>query len=104
MVFLLDWWCHMELSNLLIGVGSTVLGFVISFLTLSRDKEKDIRSDAEKQATINVKLDNINTGVQSLHTDIKAEQKARAELSERVTRVEESTKQAHRRIDEIEKG
>ena len=94
----------MELSNLLIGVGSTVLGFVISFLTLSRDKEKDIRSDAEKQATINVKLDNINTGVQSLHTDIKAEQKARAELSERVTRVEESTKQAHRRIDEIEKG
>ena len=94
----------MEISNLLIGVGSTVLGFIISFLTLSRDKEKDIRSDAEKQATINVKLDTINTGVQSLHTDIKSEQKARAELSERVTRVEESTKQAHKRIDEMEKG
>lgn len=93
----------MEISNLLLGVGSTVLGFVFSFLTLSRNRDKDIRSEAEKQATINVKLDNINTGVQSLHTDIKSEQKARAELSERVTRVEESAKQAHKRIDEIER-
>ena len=90
----------MEISNLLIGIGSTMLGFIISFLTLSRDKEKDIRSDAERQGTINEKLDNINRGVQSLHTDIKAEQKARTSLSERVTRVEESTKQAHKRMTE----
>lgn len=95
---------EINLVTAIFGAVGTALGFIISIVTLSRDKNKDLRADAEKQAMINVKLDTINTGVQSLHTDVKSEQKARAALSERVTRVEESTKQAHKRIDEMEKG
>ena len=108
----------MEISNLLIGlvgVGSTILGFIISFLTFKRDNNKDlieeVRKEAKKEANITTKLDSISNGVESMRVDFKVEQEARNKLSERVTRVEEttkrveeSTKQAHKRIDEMEKG
>ena len=95
---------QIDMITAVVGVVGTVTGFVLSFARFSRSRDNDLRTEAQREATINVKLDNISTGVQSLHTDIKTEQKARAELSERVAKVEESTKQAHKRIDELEKN
>ncbi|MED4546471.1 hypothetical protein P9262_22975, partial [Lysinibacillus sphaericus] len=54
-----------------------------------------------ESAVISTKLDSINNGVENIRVDMKVEQKARMDLSERVTRVEESSKQAHKRIDEL---
>ena len=82
------------------GIG-TFVGFIITILTFTRNRDKDVKSKASEQAMINAKLDTINGGVESLRVDFKVEQKERAALSERVTRVEESAKQAHRRIDEL---
>ncbi|MEH7342773.1 hypothetical protein V7122_02615 [Bacillus sp. JJ1532] len=86
-----------------IGLLCTLLGAVIGILTFSRNRDKDVRTDASESAVIKTKLDNINAGVESIRIDIKANEKQTLALSERVTRVEESSKQAHKRLDKIEK-
>ncbi|EKS8367521.1 hypothetical protein QC457_006355, partial [Bacillus cereus] len=45
----------------------------------------------------------IRKGVDDIRIDLKASEKQMVALGERVTRVEESTKQAHKRLDTIEK-
>lgn len=85
----------------IIGALGTMIGLAISFLTFNRNRDKDVKSDASESAVIRTKLDNISSGVESIRIDIKANEKRVSELSERVIRVEESTKQAHKRIDGI---
>ncbi|MFJ8245162.1 hypothetical protein [Peribacillus asahii] len=86
----------------LIGLLCTATGVVLGLLTFNRNRDKDMRNDASESAVIRTKLDNINQGVESIRIDIKANEKQVAALNERVVRVEESSKQAHRRIDSIE--
>ncbi|HWO95149.1 MAG TPA: hypothetical protein VNM45_02100 [Bacillus sp. (in: firmicutes)] len=47
-------------------------------------------------------MDTINAGGESIRIDIKANEKRVSELSERLIRVEESSKQAHKRLDKYE--
>lgn len=92
----------MEGQIAVIGALCTLLGTVIGFLGFSRNRDKDVRSDASKNAVIETKLDNISSGIDSIRIDIKANEQRTSELSERVIRVEESTKQAHKRIDKFD--
>lgn len=80
----------------------TVAGVVISYFGFYRNRDKEIKRDASESAIISTKLDAIGSDVKSIRIDMKTEQLARMELSERVTRVEESSKQAHKRIDKLE--
>lgn len=80
----------------------TVAGVVISYFGFYRNRDKEIKRDASESAVISTKLDAIGSDVKSIRIDMKTEQLARMELSERVTRVEESSKQAHKRIDKLE--
>lgn len=84
------------------GAIGTLIGFFITLATYTRNRDKDVRSGAAEQAIINTKLDTINGGVESLRVDFKVEQKERAALSERVTRVEESVSSAHKRLNKME--
>jgi septal ring factor EnvC (AmiA/AmiB activator) len=89
-----------------IQVGIPILcaagGLIIGYLAFRRDKDNDVRNDASESAVIKTKLDNISSGVDSIRIDMKANEKRVSDLSERVIRVEESSKQAHKRIDKIE--
>lgn len=85
-----------------IGLICTVVGVVISYFAFTRNRDNDVKKDASENAVISTKLDTIASDVKSIRIDMKTEQLARMELSERVTRVEESSKQAHKRIDKLE--
>jgi septal ring factor EnvC (AmiA/AmiB activator) len=85
----------------IIGLFCTIGGFVIAFLTFSRSRDKENKSDASELAVIRTRLTDISTGVSNIQIDIKSGEKRTNELSERLIRVEESSKQAHKRIDEI---
>lgn len=91
----------MEIQIAIIGAVGTVFGIIISWLTFSRSRDKDVRSEAADSAVIRTKLDNISSGIDSIRIDIKANEKRVSELSEKVIRIDESTKQAHKRINEI---
>lgn len=87
----------------LIGIGCSIIGLLVGILTFGRNRDKDVRAEAARTAVIETKLDSINAGVESIRIDFKANEKQMEILTERVTRVEESTKQAHHRIDRHDK-
>ncbi|WCH46448.1 hypothetical protein [Lysinibacillus sp. OF-1] len=83
----------------LIGILCIVLGAFIGVLTYNCNRDKDVKNDASDSAVIRTKLDNINAGI---NIDIKAQEMRVTGLSERVILVEESSKQAHKRLDKME--
>lgn len=87
----------------IIGVFCTILGAILGYLGYKRNYDNDLKKDSKKQGTIAIKLDYIQKGVDDIRLDIKATDRKVGELNERVIKVEESTKSAHKRMDTIEK-
>ncbi|MFH0070692.1 hypothetical protein [Peribacillus sp. NPDC056705] len=92
----------MGLLITLVGLLCTATGVVLGLFKHSRDRKKDVRSDATELAIIRTKLDNIGQSVDSIRIEFKASDQRWTALSERVIRNEERAKQAHKRIDKIE--
>ena len=87
--------------DVLIGMVCALLGIILGYLGWRRDSNNDIETDASDNGALHADINYIKRGVEDIRIDQKAQEKRHSELSERVTRVEESTKQAHKRIDEI---
>ena len=81
-----------------VAIGSLIVAVVVAW----RSKDNDTHSDGERDGIILSEIGYVKSGID----DIKAhqnEQDARhIEMVERVTAVEQSAKQAHRRIDKLE--
>jgi septal ring factor EnvC (AmiA/AmiB activator) len=86
----------------IIGILCTFAGLVIGLLTLSKNRDKDVRNDASEFAVIKTTLGNINTGVESIRVDIKSNERRVTDLSEKVIRMDESLKSAHKRMDKLD--
>lgn len=82
-----------------LGIILAIGGFLIGYFTFTRNRDKDIKSGGAESAVVATKLDAIGRGVESIQVDIKANERRVSDLAERVIRVEESTKQAHKRLD-----
>lgn len=82
------------------GILAGVLSLIIAYQGYQLNKNKDVKSDSKNTAEMKAELGYIRKGVDDIRIDQKANEKNIAHLSERVTRVEESTKQAHKRIDQ----
>ncbi len=84
----------------ILGAVGVVASIILGTIAYRRSHRQDIASGATAEATLKVDIDYIKRGVD----DIKTEQRQMAEnmgrLAERVTRVEESVKSAHGRLDE----
>lgn len=96
----------MEQVGLLYGVAalvalSPVAQLIINAVNLSRSKSKDDKSDSAQSATVLVELGTIKGGVEDIKAEQKAQNKVNLEMFQRLTAVEESAKQAHKRIDRL---
>lgn len=90
--------------GILISIASILiaaLGVIIAYLTYQSKKNTSTKNDTKESAELKAGLDYIRKGVDDIRIDLKANEKQINHLSERVTRVEESSKQAHKRIDAI---
>ena len=85
------------------GVLIAIFTLLIGYQTYTLNKNKAIKSDGRESAEVKAELGYIRRGVENIQIDLKANEKQISHLSERVTRVEESSKSAHRRLDNIEK-
>ena len=90
----------MELT-ILIGLLSGLVGIVIGIATFNRNRDKDVKQEAARQAVMETKLDAISSGVLTIQVDLKAHEKKWDDMDTRLVRVEESSKSAHKRIDSI---
>jgi hypothetical protein len=87
-----------------IGVLIAVGGLFLSYLTYQFNKQKESKTDTRQDAKIQAQLDYIGKGVDDIRIDLKANERQLVAYGERITRVEESSKQAHKRLDNLEKG
>lgn len=81
-----------------------VLGLVVAGLGYIINRDRDKKNDTKQDAQVSTQLQYISKGVDDIRIDLKANEKQMAQISERVTRVEESSKQAHKRIDNMEEN
>ena len=87
----------------LIGLVCTILGATFGYAKLRRECDDDIKQDAISDGELKANITYIRQGVEDIKVDLRVQQKRTDELSERVVRIEESAKQAHLRINEIQK-
>jgi len=84
----------------LISAAAAISGIVLGWLGRSRTVRQDGAADGELRASVNY----IRQAVDDMRVEIRLMRQDYADLVERVARVEESAKSAHRRIDRLEGG
>lgn len=67
-------------------------------------KEKEVKDESHQDAKLETQLDYISRGVDDIRIDLKANEKRINDINEKVARIDESSKQAHKRIDKLEGG
>ena len=89
-----------------IALACTVLGAIISYMKFQRNKTKDIRADTKEEVegitTVAQEIKYVSRGVDEIKYDLRDINKNMSDINERLIRVEESTKSAHKRLDNLE--
>ncbi|PFW52604.1 hypothetical protein COL13_26475 [Bacillus cereus] len=86
-----------------VGVLIAIVSAVIGYFSYALNRSKEIKSDGQQGAEMKAKLEYISKGVDDIRIDQKASERQMVSFGERITRVEESAKQAHKRLDNVEK-
>lgn len=84
-----------------IAVAAGVSGILLGWMGRSKTIRQDIEQRASEDAIQKKDIEYIKRGVDDIRDAQKDQGKKIDELSERLTRVEESAKQAHKRLDRI---
>lgn len=92
----------------IVSIICTLITLYILLRNTSKNDKKEDSSNVRRDAEIDIKLNMLLTGNESIKSNIKEIDnkfsKKFDDVNERLIRVEESTKQAHKRIDDIKEG
>lgn len=86
-----------------LGVVSTILAIAGTTYKLKKDGNDSVREATAEQIALSTKLDYIIKIIDDIKLDFKSQDNKIKEVSERLTKVEESVKSAHHRLDTLEK-
>ena len=90
--------------TILISCVSVAFAIYFGLKSNRRADEKEIVDKVERDTKINVKLDDIGSDVKEIRYDITETKKQVNEMDKRLTIVEQSSKSAHKRLDEYVGG
>lgn len=90
-------------TGAIVAIVAGIAGVVFGVVTLFRNKKQDDDKHGRESGTILSDIGYIKAGVDDIKTEQKEQRKTNIELVSRLTAVEESAKQAHKRIDELKK-
>ncbi len=86
----------------LIGVMAALSGIALGWSARTKETKRELKKDTEMDTELRTGMEYLKRGVD----DIRIEQRTQGQrldiVGERLTRVEESSKQAHKRIDRME--
>ncbi|MFH5187688.1 hypothetical protein ACHHV8_36720 [Paenibacillus sp. TAB 01] len=85
-----------------ISILAAISGIIIGWSGRTRSIRQEIRKEAGDGAVLHADVEYIKRGVDDIRLEQRAQGKRIDELAERVTRVEESAKQAHKRMDRLD--
>lgn len=86
-----------------IGIVAGVSGMYLGWAARARAQKRDARTDGCEDGELKSDVGYIKRGIDDIRLDMKDHRRKLEGLTERVARVEESTKSAHHRLDRIEK-
>jgi peptidoglycan hydrolase CwlO-like protein len=86
---------------ILISVVSVAFSIFFGFKNNKRSDTRDIEERVRTDTIINTKLDNIVSTMQDIKNEIASMRNDIQAHNDRLIKVEESCKQAHKRLDEI---
>ena len=89
-------------AALLISGLSLAFAVFSGISNLKRNKSKDDKKDATEMTTVIVKLENIGAGITEIKSEMTNVKNDIKENRERIIKIEESAKQAHKRMDSFE--
>ena len=87
---------------LIISAVSLGFGIYQGVSNLRRNDRQDNRTEATQITAVIVKLETIGEGVNEIKVDMRNIKNEINDIRERLTKVEESTKSAHHRLDGME--
>lgn len=90
----------MEYIPIAVSILSLIVSAIVGFSTIKSRNSSDTKQETTQLTTLIVKLENINDGVNEIKADMRNMKDDVRELRDRVIKVEESTKSAHRRLDD----
>ena len=90
----------MEWIPVAISALSLVVSVVVGFSAIKSRNFSETKQETSQLTTLIVKLENIANGVNEIKADMKNVNEDVRELRDRIIKVEESTKHAHKRIDD----
>ena len=88
-------------KSLLIAAISVLVTFVFSYLAFWRSSKKDHEGSGENRGVMMSEIGYIKAGIDDLKKDNSEIRRKMDDHETRLARVEESSKQAHKRIDEL---
>lgn len=84
------------------GLIGTLLGIIISYAAFLRNSKRDSNDDGRETGMVLTELGYIKGGIDDLKADNREQKKTNTEMITRLTAVEASAKQAHKRLDRME--
>lgn len=85
-----------------IGVVSTVCAILFGYAAFNRNRKKDDSEDGEESGRVLTEIGYIKSGIDDIKRKQDRQDEQYIKMAERVTAIEASAKQAHKRIDRIE--
>ena len=85
-----------------VGLLCTILGVLVAYVTHSRGKAKDDKSEGRQDGVMLTELGYIKSSIDSVSKKMDKQDERHLEVVERISKVEASAKQAHLRIDRME--
>ena len=84
-----------------VAAGAALLTTIITLVAVVRQTKGRERNEGHERGSVASDIGYIKAGVDDLKRESRETRSTVSDISERITRVEESTKQAHKRIDEL---
>lgn len=87
----------------IITIAAAVSGMLLGWIVQAQGRKREIEAAAREDGVLKTDVEYIKRGVDDIHADIRVQGQKLDTLAERVARVEENAKQAHLRLDRLEK-
>ena len=90
------------MTNIEIGLLCTLAGVLIAWAGYRLNAKKDTKAEGQEIGTVLTELGYIKANTDEIKAEQKEQRKTNTEFYERMSAVEASAKQAHKRIDRLE--
>lgn len=91
-----------ELAVVLFGLVGTGCSIVFGYAAFARNGKKNTEDEARSDATVLSEIGYIKGGIDDIKAEQREQRKTNLEVLTRLTAVEESAKQAHKRLDRLD--